>query len=456
VAFTPGTPLELAGRRALVVGLARTGVETARFLAARGAQVTVTDVKGEGELGAALAQLPASVARELGAPRVDTFLAQDLLVPSPGVPLDDPLLARARAAGVRVISEIELAWRHLPVPLVAITGSNGKSTVTTALGLVLEAAGIPARVGGNLGNPLIGEVDAAAAARWAVAEVSSFQLEGVDAFRPRIAALLNLSEDHLDRHPTYAAYVAAKCRVFENMEPGDDLVANADDPLVAERAAGSRARLAWFSMRRLPRRGVYLFRGWIYSRLGERLGQRVMPVAEMLLPGAHNQANALAVTALGLLAGARPEHVRAVFRSFRGLPHRTALVAEKDGVRYVDDSKGTNVGATAATLAGLPGPVVLILGGRDKGGSWEPLVPLVPGKVRALVVLGEARERIAAALAGLAPIALVRDIPEAVARARGLARPGDTVLLSPGCASFDQYGGYAERGRHFAAEVGRL
>jgi len=456
VAFTPGVPLELAGRRALVVGLARTGVASARFLAARGARVTVSERRGAAELAGPLAALPAGVALELGGHRPETFLAQDLLVPSPGVRLDDPLLARARAAGVRVVSEIELAWRHLAVPLAAVTGSNGKSTVTTALGLVLEAAGIPARVGGNLGNPLVGEVEAAAAARWVVAEVSSFQLEGIETFRPRLAALLNLSEDHLDRHPSYESYVRAKCRVFENMESGDDLVANADDALVAERVGPARARLAWFSMRRIPRRGVYLFRGWIYSRLGERLGQRVMPVAEMIVAGAHNQANALAVTALGLLAGARPEHVRAVFRSFRGLPHRTEFVAEKGGVRFYDDSKGTNVGATAATLAGLPGPVVLILGGRDKGGAWEPLRALLRSRVRAVVILGEARDRIAAQLAGAAPAELVPEMGEAVRRAFALARPGDAVLLSPGCASFDQYAGYEERGRHFQEEVGRL
>ena len=186
---------------------------------------------------------------------------------------------------MRVISEIELAYRFLPVPMVAVTGTNGKSTVTTALGLALEAAGIPARVGGNIGNPLIGEVDALGAARWVVAEISSFQLEWIETFRPRIAALLNLSEDHLDRYPTYEEYLRAKLRIFERMEAGDDLVLNADDPLVVERAAAARARAVWFSMRRIPRRGVYLFRGWIYSRLGERLGQRVLPVAEMRIAG---------------------------------------------------------------------------------------------------------------------------------------------------------------------------
>jgi UDP-N-acetylmuramoylalanine--D-glutamate ligase len=362
---------------------------------------------------------------------------------------------------VRIVSEIELAYRHLRAPLIAITGSNGKSTVTTALGLVLDAAGIPARVGGNIGNPLVGEIDAPGEPRWVVAEISSFQLEWIETFRPRIAALLNLSEDHLDRYRSYGAdayeeYLRAKARIFENMEAGDDLVLNADDPLVVARAAGSRARAAWFSTIRIPRHGVYLFRGWIYSRLGERLGQRVMPVAEMLIAGAHNQANALAVTAMALLAGAAPRHVREVFRSFRGLPHRTEFVRETGGVRFFDDSKGTNVGATAATLAGLPGPVVLILGGKDKGGSYAPLLPLVRRKARALVLLGEAREKIAAELAGAAPTTVVAGMAEAVPAAFAAARPGDTVLLSPACASFDQYSGYAERGRHFQELVGKL
>jgi UDP-N-acetylmuramoylalanine--D-glutamate ligase len=454
--FTRGEPLELAGRRALVVGLARTGLDTANFLARRGAVVTVTDRKDPAALEAALARLDPGVRRELGGHRAETFLAQDLVVPSPGMAMDDPLLVAARTTGVRILSEIELAYRFLPVPMVAVTGTNGKSTVTTALGLALEAAGIPARVGGNIGNPLIGEVDTLGASRWVVAEISSFQLEWIETFRPRIAALLNLSEDHLDRYPTYQEYLRAKLRIFERMEAGDDLVLNADDPLVAGRAAAARARAVWFSMRRIPRRGVYLFRGWIYSRLGERLGQRVLPVSEMRIAGTHNQENALAVTALALLAGCAPKHVREVFRSFRGLPHRTEFVREVGDVRWYDDSKGTNVGATARTLAGMPGRVVLILGGRDKGGGYAPLAPLVRERVRALVLLGEAREKIASELAGTAPIEVVAEMGEAVRRAAALAKPGDAVLLSPACASFDQYANYAERGRHFQAEVNVL
>ncbi len=455
-AFTRGEPIELAGRRALVVGLARTGLDTANFLARRGALVTVTDRKDSAALASQVARLDPVVRRELGGHSTGTFVAQDLVVPSPGMAMDDPLLVAARTAGVRILSEIELAYRFLPVPIVAVTGTNGKSTVTTALGLALEAAGIPGRVGGNIGNPLIGEVDTIGAERWVVAEISSFQLEWIETFRPRIAALLNLSEDHLDRYPTYQEYLRAKLRIFERMEAGDDLVLNADDPLVVERASAARARPVWFSMRRIPRRGVYLFRGWIYSRLGERLGQRVLPVSEMLIAGTHNQENALAVTALALLAGCAPKHVREVFRSFRGLPHRTEFVREAGGVRWYDDSKGTNVGATARTLAGMPGRVVLILGGKDKGGSYAPLAPLVRERVRALVLLGEARDKIAAELAGTAPIEVVEEMGAAVRRAAELARPGDAVLLSPACASFDQYANYAERGRHFQAEVNAL
>jgi UDP-N-acetylmuramoylalanine--D-glutamate ligase len=209
-------------------------------------------------------------------------------------------------------------------------------------------------------------------------------------------------------------------------------------------------------MHRIPRRGVYVFRGWIYSRLGERLGQRVLPVSEMLITGTHNQENALAVTAMALLAGCAPKHVREIFRSFRGLPHRTEFVREAGGVRWYDDSKGTNVGATARTLAGMPGRVVLILGGKDKGGSYLPLAPLVREKARALVLLGEAKEKIAEQLAGTAPIEIVAEMGEAVRRAAALAKPGDAVLLSPACASFDQYTGYAERGNHFQTEVNAL
>jgi UDP-N-acetylmuramoylalanine--D-glutamate ligase len=455
-AFSPGPVLEVKGRRALVVGAARTGVETANFLARRGAVVTITDIKVEESLKWVSKRLDAGVRCEFGGHRSETFLSQDLIVPSPGVPKDSPLLVAAPAQGIPVMSEIELAYRFLPASLVAVTGTNGKSTVVTALTSVLEAAGIPARTGGNIGNPLIGEVDHLEGARYVVAEVSSFQLEGVDTFRPRIAAILNVTEDHLDRYPSFDDYVEVKARIFANQKPEDYLVLNGDDPILNSVAHRSSGRVVRFSRRQMPRFGVYLFRGWIHSKLGRGAGRRVMPVADMRISGEHNWENAMAVTAISLLAGASPEHVREVFREFRGLPHRTEFVREAAGVKYFDDSKGTNVGATARTIAGFREPLVLIAGGRDKGGSYAPLAPLLRTGVKRLVAIGEARERMAAELDGTTSISMVAGMEEAVREASRFTEPGDVVLLSPACSSFDQYGDYGERGRHFQEEVWKL
>lgn len=455
-AFRPGPGLEVEGRSVLVVGAARTGIEAANFLARRGAVVTLTDVKSEESLKEVLKHLDAGVRCEFGGHRSETFLSQDLIVPSPGVPKDSPLLVAAPAQGIPVMSEMELAYRFLPAALVAVTGTNGKSTVVTALAGVLEAAGIPARTGGNIGNPLIGEVEHLKGARYAVAEVSSFQLEWVETFRPRIAAILNITEDHLDRYRSFDDYVEAKARIFANQKPDDYLVLNGDDPILNNLAHRSPGRVVRFSRNCMPRFGVYLFRGWIHSRLGRGAGHRVMPVTDMKISGEHNWENAMAVTAISLLAGASPEHVREVFREFRGLPHRTEFVREVAGVKYFDDSKGTNVGAVARTIAGFSEPLVLIAGGRDKGGSYAPLAPLLRARVKRLIAIGEARERMAAELEGTTSISMVAGMEEAMREAARSISPGDVVLLSPACSSFDQYGDYGERGRHFQEEVWKL
>jgi UDP-N-acetylmuramoylalanine--D-glutamate ligase len=454
--FRAGPALDVTGLRVLVIGAARTGIDTANFLARRGALVTLTDRRDAGELGPHLERLRGPVELELGGHRRETFLSRDLIIPSPGVPMDDPLLATARGVGIAILSEVELAYRFLPVPLIAVTGTNGKSTTVTALGEVLKEAGIPALTGGNLGNPLIGEVDKIDRGQLVIAEISSFQLEWTESFRPRIAAILNVSEDHLDRYRSFEDYVGAKARIFENQDGEDSLVLNADDPLVREIGSRAASRKVWFSRRIIPRHGVYLFRGWIYSRLGRGAGQKIMPVSEMLLPGEHNWENALAVTALALLAGAGAGAVRSALGKYQGLPHRTEFVRRHEGVKYYDDSKGTNVGATARTLAGFREPVILVAGGRDKGGGYEPLAPQVREHVRSLVLLGEAGERMARELAGAAPIIRVPGMAEAVKEAAGAARAGDVVLLSPACSSFDQYRDYAERGKHFQDEVRKL
>ncbi len=448
--------LDVAGLRILVVGAARTGVATANFIARRGADVTVTDLRGRELLQPHLGTLEESVAQELGGHRRETFLSRDLIVPSPGVRRDDPLLVEAERAGVAVLSEVEVASRFMPLPVMAVTGTNGKSTTVTAVGEVLEEARIPARVGGNIGNPLIGEVDRLQGVEYVVAEISSFQLEWIETFRPEIAALLNISEDHLDRYRTFEEYVDAKARIFENQGPDDYLVLNADDTLVREVASRARSRKVWFSRRITPLFGVYLFRGWIHARLGRGAGRRVMPVDELRIVGEHNWENALAVTALSMLAGADARSVRRALGRFRGLPHRTEFVRERGGVRYYDDSKATNVGATARTVAGFREPLVLIAGGRDKGGSYGPLVPLMEGRVSKLIVMGEAAGRIAGELGGVVETVRAGGMEEAVAAAVRAARGGGSVLLSPACSSFDSYRDYAERGRHFQDEVRKL
>jgi UDP-N-acetylmuramoylalanine--D-glutamate ligase len=452
----PPVGLDLQGLEVLVVGAARTGVAAANFLVRRGAHVTVTDSREAGMLEPYLAELDDSAARELGGHRRETFLGAELIVPSPGVPMNDPLLAEAARRDITVMSEIELAARFLSLPLIAVTGTNGKSTTVKALGEVLGEAGIPARVCGNIGNPLIGELDGLDELKYLVAEISSFQLEWIDTFSPRIAALLNISEDHLDRYRNFEEYVAAKARIFENQSADDYLILNADDALVREAAAGARSRKVWFSRRMTPRFGVHLFRGWIYSRMGRGAGRRVMPVKEMKIVGEHNWENALAVTAAALLAGASASSIRSALGRFRGLPHRTEFVRERGGVAYYDDSKATNVGAAARTVAGFRQPIVLIAGGRDKGGSYAPLASLLKGHARKLVVMGEAAARIAEELAGTTEIVLAGGMEEAVAVASRTARRGDAVVLSPACSSFDSYSDYAQRGRHFQEEVAKL
>jgi UDP-N-acetylmuramoylalanine--D-glutamate ligase len=448
--------LELTGLAVLVVGAARTGVAAANFLLRRGARVTLTDAGNAAGLQPHLDRLGGEAALELGGHRRETFLAADLIVPSPGVPMDDPLLVEAAGKGIPVMSEIELAARFLPLPLIAVTGTNGKSTTVTALGEVLEEAGIPCRVGGNIGNPLVGEVDTLEGLEYLVAEISSFQLEWIETFRPRIAAILNITEDHLDRYRSFEEYVTAKARIFENQGPEDYLILNADDPLVRETAAPARSRKVWFSRRMTPRFGVHLFRGWIYSRLGRGAGRRIMPVEEMKIVGKHNWENALAVTAAALLAGANAAAVRRALGRFRGLPHRTEFVREREGVKYYDDSKATTVGAAARTVAGFGQPVVLIAGGRDKGGSYGPLAPLMKGHVRRLIVMGEAAGKMAEELQGTTEIVRASGMEDAVVEAARAAHKGDAVVLAPACSSFDSYNDYARRGRHFQEEVGKL
>ncbi|WP_243370059.1 UDP-N-acetylmuramoyl-L-alanine--D-glutamate ligase [Geotalea sp. SG265] len=444
--------MDIEGKKVLVVGLARTGVAVARFLVARGAKVTVTDMKDESELGEYLAQLAdLDLDFELGRHDKHTFLMADLIVVSPGVPMDIAPLLLAKAQRRTVISEIELAAAYIKAPMVAITGTNGKTTTTTLTGEIFKACGLETFVGGNIGNPLIELVTSGRDVVQVVVELSSFQLEGIQRFRPKVAVLLNITEDHLDRYTSYQEYIDAKLRIFENQTAGDFAVLNVDDPLVAASAASIRAQIFPFSQRKELSEGIFCRNGIIiYCRQGR---ETRFDTATFRLKGVHNIDNIMAALASALLAGADPARARAAVESFAGLPHRMEFVREVGGVSYYEDSKGTNVGSVVKSLESFEKGITLIAGGKDKGGSYAPLTDLVRERVAHLILIGEAQERIRAELGSLTDTHLAATLEDAVALAHDLAKAGEVVLFSPACSSFDMFKNYAERGERFKALV---
>ncbi len=440
--------MELKGKRVLVVGLARTGIATALFCAARGARVTASEERAEAEVAEAAAKLRAAgCALELGGHREATFLAQDLIVPSPGVPQNMQHLAAARAEHIPIWSEIELAWRFLRGRLVAITGSNGKTTTTSLIGHILETAGIPSLVAGNIGTPLISRVEATSDSTVTVAEVSSFQLETIDSFRPHIALFLNLTPDHLDRHASLGDYGRAKVRLFENQIEQDAAILNADDAAVAEYAP-VKPQLYWFSRLKRVASGAFL-RGdeMVFRRDG--LETVLLRREEIGLRGEHNVENVLAAAAAALLAGASPSAIGAGVRSFAGVEHRLEFVTEIGGVGFYNDSKATNVDATLKALDAFPGRLVVILGGKDKGGDFTLLAQPLRRHGSLALLIGAAAEKIATQLGSTVPAEMAGTMDRAVTLAFEHARPGDIVLLAPACASFDQFENYEHRGRVF-------
>jgi UDP-N-acetylmuramoylalanine--D-glutamate ligase len=435
----------------LVIGAGRTGLAVARVLAGRGARVRLADRRAQ--VGAALepSMRGADVEVRLGDDGLALLDGVDLVVPSPGVPATAPPLAEATARRLPVMSEIELAARLLGCPIVAVTGTNGKSTTTTMIGDMLTAAGARAFVGGNLGTPLIEAVHGT----WdvAVAEVSTFQLEWVERFRPRIGVLLNVTPDHLDRHGTMQAYAEAKARLFGAQEPSDVAVLNRDDPLVWELAPRLRARVVPIGRADDARGSAGAFQRGRQVIYRDESGEQAFSLARAENGGMPFIDNVLAAVATARLYGAPADAIQSVLDGFRGLPHRCEFVAEARGVRYYDDSKATNVGAVLKSLESFPAPIVLLMGGLDKGADFATLRPHVTERVRAVVAYGRARERIATALAGAVAVVSVDRFDDAVARCRATALPGDAVLLAPGCASFDQFTDYAERGTRFQSLV---
>ncbi|MEO7156347.1 MAG: UDP-N-acetylmuramoyl-L-alanine--D-glutamate ligase [Vicinamibacterales bacterium] len=439
------------GQRVLVVGAARSGVAAAHLLARRGARVTLTDRQPAVPEEAALRA--AGIALELGGHHAASFDSASLIVMSPGVPLALPELARARAHGVPVIGELELASRWLRGPIVAITGTKGKSTTTTLVGRMLEAAGRRVLVGGNIGYPVSAQVDESTADTVHVIEASSFQLETTETFRPWISALLNFSPDHLDRHADEAAYAAAKQRIFANQGPDDWAVVNADSAEATAMTTTVRAHVVTYSTDS-PAADVHVGRGFVWQRTSEG-DIPLLPLASVQLQGRHMLSNVVAATAISHLAGASGASLARALEGFHGLEHVMELVATRGGVRFINDSKATNVDAAAKSIASFE-KVIAIIGGRFKGGSFADLAEPLRRHGRAVVAIGEARPLISAALQDVVPVVEADSLAEAVHKAWDLAVPDGVVLLAPACSSFDMFTDYADRGRQFKEEVKKL
>ena len=441
------------GKKVTVVGAARSGIAAARLLVERGAQVTLSDARAELPEAQALAGI--GVALETGGHQPATFTTADLVVLSPGVPPEQPAVAAARAHGIPVIGEVELASRWLRGRIIAITGTKGKSTTTELTGRMLQASGFRVTVGGNIGAPLSAQVAGSTPDTLHVVETSSFQLEQIETFHPWIAVMLNFSPDHLDRHPSVAAYAAAKARIFENQTIEDWSVVNADDPMVLELARRSAARRRLFARETALEDGTTVSDGWIVSRRDGRT-DRLVPLEAIHLLGPHLAVDVMAAATVGTLAGAAPAAMTSAVDAFPGLEHAMELVAELGGVRFVNDSKATNVESAVRSIESFASDLVPIIGGRFKGGDLRLLREPLATRARAVVAIGEARLLIEASLAGAVDVYQADSLEAAVLRALELARPAGVVLLAPACASFDMFRDYAERGRRFKEEVARL
>ena len=439
-------------RRVVVVGAARSGVAAAEQLVRRGAIVTLTDVRDTFDGAERLRA--AGVGIELGGHRPDTMAAADLVVVSPGVPVEQPALDVARARGVEIVGELELASRWIRGRVLAITGTKGKSTTTTLLGRMLTAAGLPVLVGGNIGVPLSAQVEVSTPETLHVVEASSFQLETTTTFRPWIAVWLNVADDHLDRHPSIESYVGAKARIFANQTAEDWAVINADDAVVTARSEGVSAQRVSFTMSGAPGAGFAVDGDWIVRRTVAG-AEQLVPLDAVELPGRHMLNNVLAAASAASLAGASPRAMTAALRGFRGLAHVMEPAGEVGGVRFVNDSKATNVEAACRSIESFT-DVVAIIGGRYKGGDLRQLRDPLSVSGRAVVAIGEAAPLVREALSDVVPVALADSLREAVSRGYELAAPGGVVLLAPACASFDWFRDFADRGDRFKDEVKRL
>ncbi len=450
--------LELKNKKVLVVGLGKSGLAAALFLRRRGAQVTVSDVRSAEALAKDIpALLEEGIMVEAGGHGLLTFRRQDLIVVSPGVPLETPELAQVKSFGLPVIGELELAARFLKGQIVAITGSNGKTTTTVLLGEILKAAGLPTLVGGNIGVPVIALIDESTDASWSVLEVSSFQLESTDQFHPKIAVILNITPDHLDRHGTFENYALAKERIFAAEDAEDYVVLNADNERAAEAAQRSPAKVYWFSVEHPVPQGAWLEQGSVvYRSAPDAVTETVMPLKGITLKGTHNIENVLAAVVAARLAGAQVEAIRGAVENFQAVEHRLEYVATVNGVEYYNDSKATNVDATAKAIAAFSKGIHLILGGKDKNSDYTELSQLLRERVCAVYTIGSAAAKIESHLRGVVSLHSCVTLDKAIGAATAAAKPGEVILLAPACSSFDQFDSYEHRGRVFKELVSEL
>jgi UDP-N-acetylmuramoylalanine--D-glutamate ligase len=450
--------MDLKNKRVLVVGLGKSGISAALFLRRQGARVTVSDSRSAAALAKEIpALLEAGIMVESGGHGLLTFRRQDLIVVSPGVPMDTPEVKQVVGFGLPVIGELELASRYLQGQIVAITGSNGKTTTTTLVGKILGDGGLPTLVGGNIGLPVIDLVEKSTAETTSVLEVSSFQLETIEEFHPKIAVVLNITPDHLDRHGSFEAYAAAKTRITENQSADDFLVLNGEDKATQMVAAKTKAQIFWFSGHRPIKQGAFVHGESIVflAREGGK-AEPVMPVTEIPLKGAHNVENVLAAVCVGRLAGVPAEKIRASVAGFKAVEHRLELVKSLRGVEFYNDSKATNVDAAMKAVASFPGGIHLILGGKDKNSDYGLMAELLKARVKAVYTIGSAAEKVERQLAGVVKMESAGTMQIAVAKAAAAAVSGDVVLLAPACSSFDQFENYEHRGQVFRQLVSEL
>ena len=447
--------MNLTGKKIVVIGMGKTGIAVARFLGKQGAKVIVTDEQPVDQWSREFEQIAKEKWLEIGSYNTRILTGACIVVPSPGVPPGNDLLVEAQKKNIPVISEIEIAYRFLKVPVIAVTGTNGKTTTTTLLGEILQYSGKKTFVGGNIGNPLIEYVEGSQKDDFIVAEISSFQLQWIEKFRPFIAVLLNITCDHINYHGSFAEYRRIKTRVFANQTKADFAILNAADPEQEEMDRIINAQVIKFSSKRVLQKGIFIKKNNIVLRMPGAKEEQY-PLSIINLSGLHNVENVMAAIMSARICGCSQENIIATVADFRGLPHRIEFVGEKNSIKFYDDSKGTNVGSVERALETFAKPVILLLGGRDKDGDFETLKPLLAAKAKKVILFGEARNRIASLIGKDMPTLKKAKLREAIESAYKNAQPGDVILLSPGCASFDEFANYKERGNYFKDIVGNL